>query len=72
MTALWNREGHYIIVLWFRFSVFFFMAALRSRCGHYILSCGFLFLLSFFLFFPRLFSAVVDWMPTILPHMVWP
>jgi len=23
-------------------------------------------------FFPRLFSAVADWMSTILPHMVWP
>jgi len=36
------------------------MAALRSRCGHYILV---LFLL--LLFFPRLISAVADWM---LPH----
>jgi len=38
---------------------------------HYIfaLSC-----LSFFflLFFPRLISAVEDWMSTILPHIVWP
>ena len=32
-------------------------------------SCGF-FLPSFF--FPRLISAVGDWMSTILPHMVWP
>ena len=23
-------------------------------------------------FFPRLISAAVDWMSTILPHMVWP
>jgi len=23
-------------------------------------------------FFPRLISAVPDWMPAILPHMVWP
>jgi len=30
----------------------------------------FFFLLSFF--FPRLISAVADWMSTILPHMVWP
>jgi len=22
--------------------------------------------------FPRLISAAVDWMSTILPHMVWP
>jgi len=43
------------------------MAALRSRCGHYI----FILFLPFF-FFPRLISAVADWMSTILPHMVWP
>jgi len=42
------------------------MAALRSRCGHYILPGG------FYLPFPRLLSAVPDWMPTILPHIVWP
>jgi len=24
------------------------------------------------MFFPRLFSAVTDWMSTILPHVVWP
>jgi len=24
------------------------------------------------LFFPRLISAVGDWMSSILPHMVWP
>jgi len=49
------------------------MAALRSRCGHYIFILWFL--LSFFLSsisFPRLISAVADWMSTILPHMVWP
>ena len=34
-------------------------------------SCGFFFLSSFF-FFPRLFSAVADWMSTMLPLMVWP
>jgi len=47
------------------------MAALRSRWGHYIFV---LFLSSFFFllsFFPRLISAVVNWMSTILPHMVW-
>jgi len=26
----------------------------------------------FLLFFSRLSSAAVDWMSTILPHMVWP
>ena len=39
--------------------------------GHTIIfsSCGFFLLLSFF---PRLISAVGDWMYAILPHMVWP
>ena len=45
------------------------MAALRSRCGHYIFV---LFLSSSFLVFPRLISAVGDWMSTILPVIVWP
>jgi len=37
--------------------------------GHTIifLPCGY-----FFFFFPRLISAVADWMFAILPHMVWP
>ena len=37
--------------------------------GRYTFSCCGLF---FFLFFPRLISAVGDWMFTILWHMVWP
>jgi len=47
------------------------MAAMRSRCGRYIYVC---FLSFFFLFsfFPRLISAVADWMSSIVPHMVWP
>jgi len=45
MVALWNRADHYIFILWFLSSVFFF---------------------------PRLISAVADWMSTILRHMVWP
>jgi len=28
--------------------------------------------ISSFFFFPRLISAVADWMSIILPHMVWP
>ena len=37
------------------------------------LPCDFyLLLLSSSFFFPRLISAVGDWMSTILPHMVWP
>jgi len=42
------------------------MAALWHRAGHYI------FILWFLLFFPRLISAVADWMSIILLHMVWP
>jgi len=38
------------------------MATLRSRCGHHI----FVLFLSSFFFFPRLISAVTDWMSTIL------
>ena len=45
------------------------VAALRNRCGYYIFVCGFFLLL---LFIPCLISAVADWMPTILLHMVWP
>jgi len=46
----------------------FFMVALCNRETIYI----FILFLSFFLFFPRLISAVGDWMFTILWHMVWP
>jgi len=35
------------------------------------LPCGFFFLSFFLSFFPRLISAVADWMTAILPHMVW-
>ena len=49
---------------------------LQSSCGIrqtiIVLSCGFFFLLLHLLFFPRLISAVADWMSAILPHMVWP
>jgi len=43
------------------------MAALRSRCGHYIFILWLLLSSSFFCFlsFPRLISAVADWMSTI-------
>ena len=41
------------------------MAALRSRCGHYIFALWFLLLL---FFFPRLISAVADFMSTILAY----
>jgi len=43
------------------------IVTLCNRADHYIFI---LFLL--LSFFPRLISAVGDWMSTILPHMVWP
>ena len=51
--------------------VVYFMVALCNRADHIYSSCSF-FLSIFFLFFPRLISAVGDWMSAILPHMVWP
>ena len=45
------------------------MVALCNRAGHYIFCPA---VTSFFLFFPRLISAVADWLSAILPHMVWP
>ena len=45
------------------------MVALCNRANHYILPMVSIFFLHFF---PRLISAVGDWMSTILPHMVWP
>jgi len=48
------------------------MAALRSRFGHYIFALCCLLSIFLSLSFPRLFSAVADWMSTVLPHMVWP
>ena len=50
------------------------MVALCNRADHYIFMLWFV-LSSFFLlssFFPRLISAVGDWMFIILWHMVWP
>jgi len=66
MAALHSRCGHYMFALWL------LMVTLWNRADHYIFM---LFLSSsfFFLFlFPRLISAVRDWMSTILPHMMWP
>jgi len=64
MCACWCRK------LWTHaVKLLFIMAALWNRAGHYILPCDF-YLLS--IFFPRLISAVGDWMSAILSHMVWP
>ena len=56
----------------FNLVLFLIMVALCNRADHYIfiLFLSFFFFF-FFLFFPRLISAVGDWMSTILRHMVW-
>ena len=51
------------------------MAVLRNRAGHYIFALWLLLLSSssssnYFSSFPRLISAVADWMSAILPHNV--
>jgi len=43
------------------------IAALWNMAGHYIFMLWFL----SSILFPRLVSAVGDWMSTILPHHVW-
>jgi len=50
------------------FNYALFMVAPCNRADRYIFALWFL---SIF-FFPRLISAAVDWMSTILRHMVWP
>ena len=70
MVALWNRADH----------IYFHAVVCSSLWSPYVigqtiilLSCDFYLSFFFFLFFfPRLILAAVDWMPTILPHMVWP
>jgi len=46
------------------------MVAQWNSADHYIFALWFLLLL--FSFFPRLISAVADWMSAILTHMLWP
>ena len=46
------------------------MVALWNRADHYIFILSFLLLSNYS--FPRLISAVADWMSTILLRMVWP
>jgi len=50
----------------------FIMVALCNRADHYIFMLWFVLSFFFLSFFPRLISAVGDWMFTILWHMVWP
>ena len=68
MAALRSRCGHYIFVLWFL--LLFLWPPYVIGQAIYIFTLTFV-LLSFFFFFPRLISAVADWMSTILSHMVW-
>ena len=42
-----------------------FMAALLNRAGHYIFALWFLLSFFFFFSFPRLISAVAEWMSTV-------
>jgi len=71
MAALCNRAGHYIFARSFLSSFFLWSPYVIGQTIIFS-SCFFLLSSSFFLFFPRLISAVEDWMFTILWHMVWP
>ena len=73
VAKIWPDE----VVRWCQDDDFWrlFMAALCNRGAIIFLACDFylsIFLSFCLLFFPRLISAVGDWMFTILPHMVWP
>ena len=60
-------------VIVYTVSTLFFMVTLWNR--EYLgifLPCGFFFCFLLLSFFPRLISAVADWMSAILPYMVWP
>jgi len=60
--------GHAIIFFPVLSSIFFLLWP-----PYVIEQAIYIFILSFLLsFFPRLISAVGDWISTILPHMVWP
>jgi len=70
MVALCNRADH----IYFHpvsSSSFFLWSPYVIGQTIIFLPCSF-FLPSIFLFFPRLISAVGDWMFTILWHMMWP
>ena len=61
---------YYVLYILFRINsrILVVMVALCNRADHNI----FMLFLLLLLFFPRLISAVGDWMFTILWHMVWP
>ena len=59
-------------VILFCFVTFHFQLNFSFLWSPYVIGpCDF-YLLSSFFFFPRLISAAVDRISTILPHMVWP
>jgi len=60
------QGGHYFG----HWPTFLVMVALCNRAGHYIFALWFLSSI-YPLLFPRIISAVGDWMSTILPHMLW-
>jgi len=66
VTTTTTKQFH--MLLW-SFNVAFLWPPCVADADIISLPCGFFFLLSFF---PRLISAVADWMSTILPHMVSP
>ena len=63
-----------VFVCLFTFSIFcvflFFAETMPYSVEQAIIFFALWFLLSSF--FPRLISAVADWMSAIFPHMVWP
>ena len=61
---------NFFIQQYYSHTILIIMAALCNRAGHYIFAMWFLLSSSFF--FPRLISAVADWMSTILAHIMWP
>jgi len=67
LTRLYETSKMLIFCIVLTFALI--MATLWNRAGHYIFMLWFL---SSSIFFPRLISAVGDWMSTILRHMVWP
>jgi len=66
LVGLWPSDHYFCSVCWF------VMVALCNRADHYIFALWFLSSIFYLLFFPRLISAVGDWMSTILLHMAWP
>jgi len=66
MVLNYKQFADYFLKAWRNGIGSIFMAALWNRACHNILPC--VFYLSVFLFFSSLFSAVGDWMSTILLH----